>query len=218
MKQVENIDQRNDQHKQAIWLFKQDCIFLRGTQDYKDMPEFNLPEVGFIGRSNVGKSSLLNALTNRHTLARISKTPGRTQQINFFKLNNQIILVDMPGYGYAQASKKMIESWTKLIQDYLSYRTSLKRIYLLVDIRHGLKPNDQEMMSLLDTQGISYQVILTKDDKVSSHHSQTIYDQTYHQIKNHAAAYPEIISTSAQTKKGIDQLQLEISQFALLNH
>jgi GTP-binding protein len=196
----------------ANWLFKQECQFLRGADKLNDLPSFKLPEVGFIGRSNVGKSSLLNQLVNKKGLARTSNTPGRTQQLNFFDLNHQLILVDMPGYGYAKASKVLIENWNHLIQHYLQTRHNLKRIYLLIDSRHGLKPNDQEFMRWLDTLAISYQIILTKADKISLQKASIIFQQTQEQLKNFTAAYPFIIMTSAQDKRGIEQLRQEICQ------
>ena len=199
--------------EKANWLFKQDCEFLRGVEKASDLPAYNLPEVGFIGRSNVGKSSLINSLTTRHRLARTSNTPGRTQQLNFFKLNNQLILVDMPGYGYAQAPKQLVVNWTHLICDYLQTRINLKRVYVLVDSRHGLKPNDDEMMRLLDQMAVSYQIVLTKADKIPLKQAAAVYEQTQEQIKDYTAAYPHIIMTSSEDKRGIEQLRLAINEF-----
>lgn len=201
--------------EQANWLFKQDCQFLRGVEKARDLPFFDLPEVGFIGRSNVGKSSLINSLTNRHRLARTSNTPGRTQHLNFFNLNKQLILVDMPGYGYAQAPKQLVVNWTQLICYYLQNRMALKRVYLLVDSRHGLKPNDHEMMSLLDQFATSYQVVLTKADKIPLKQAEAVYQQTQEHLKAYTAAYPHVILTSSEDKRGIEQLRLEVSQFVV---
>ena len=201
--------------EQANWLFKQECQFLRGVENAGDMPLFDLPEVGFIGRSNVGKSTLINGLTNRHRLARTSNTPGRTQHLNFFSLNNQLILVDMPGSGYAQAPKQLVVNWTQLICHYLENRMALRRVYLLIDSRHGLKPNDRGMMSLLDELAASYQVVLTKADKIPLKQAAAVHEQTQEQIKAYTAAYPEVIMTSSEDKRGMEQLRLAVSQFAV---
>jgi GTP-binding protein len=208
-------NQTAEKIKYANWLFKQECQFLRGAENIHDIPSYNLPEVGFIGRSNVGKSSLINQLVNKKRLARTSNTPGRTQQLNFFDLHNQLILVDMPGYGYAKASKVLIANWNNLIQHYLQTRLNLKRVYVLIDSRHGLKPNDQEFMQWLDELAISYQIVLTKADKISLQKAAIIFQQTQEQLKNFTAAYPFIIMTSAQDKRGIEQLRQEISQFVI---
>ena len=183
--------------QKAEWLFKQSCRFLRGIQKASDLIDFGLPEVGFIGRSNVGKSSLINGLTHRQGLARSSNTPGRTQQLNFFSLNDQLVLVDMPGYGYAQAPKNLVAEWQDLIQFYLKHRLNLKRVYLLVDSRHGIKPNDQDMMTFLDELAVSYQVVLTKADKISPKQAKAVLEQTQQSIGQHGAAYPFVILTSA---------------------
>lgn len=207
------VKSESEKLKYANWLFKQECHFLRGADQANDLPSYPLPEVGFIGRSNVGKSSLINQLVNKKGLARTSNTPGRTQQLNFFDLNQQLILVDMPGYGYAKASKTLIENWNYLIQYYLQTRPNLKRAYVLIDSRHGLKPNDQEFMKWLDELAISYQVILTKADKISLAKAEIIFQQVQEQMKTFTAAYPFIIMTSAQDKRGIEQLRQEIAQF-----
>jgi len=197
------------------WLFAQECQFLRGVQTLTDLIEFSQPEVSFIGRSNVGKSSLLNALTGRTTLARTSHTPGRTQQLNFFSLGNRLILVDMPGYGYAQASKKSIAQWNELIHLYFQGRPTLERVYLLIDGRHGLKNNDLEMMELLDTTAVSYRVVVTKVDKISSSQREEIKGNLENKIKGHAAAFPKICLTSSEAKEGIAELRADIAQFAI---
>lgn len=201
--------------RRANWLFTQECRFLRGVDKPEDLPDFGLPEVGFIGRSNVGKSSLINGLTNRQGLARTSNTPGRTQQLNFFSLNEQIILVDMPGYGYAQAPKSLVVQWNQLIHVYLQNRPTLKRVYILIDSRHGLKPKDHLMMSVLDDLAVSYQVVLTKADKISLKHADAVLQQTQEGIKKYTAAYPVVILTSAHDKRGMELLRLEISQFSV---
>lgn len=196
------------------WLFCQQCDFMRGVQTLDDLPPVELPEVAFAGRSNVGKSSLLNALTGRNTLARTSHTPGRTQQLNFFNLGNRLCLVDMPGYGYAQASKTQIAAWTAVMKQYLRGRPNLHRVYLLIDSRQGIKKNDVEMMELLDETAVSYQVILTKADKVKPTELDAIYQKTIATLRTHPAAHPEVLTTSSHAKNGIIDLQAEIAKFA----
>lgn len=197
------------------WLFSQECDFLRGAQSLNDLPDFSQPEICFAGRSNVGKSSLINALTSRATLARVSNTPGRTQQLNFFSLASRLILVDMPGYGYAKASKAAISQWNALIQLYLKGRPTLARVYVLIDSRHGLKENDLEMMRMLDVAAVSYRLVLTKVDKVSSNQLQECKKHIKEKIKTHPAAFPEISLTSTMAKVGIEELRAEIAQFAI---
>lgn len=199
------------------WLFAQECDFLRGVPSLNDLPDFGQPEVSFAGRSNVGKSSLINALTDRNTLARVSNTPGRTQQLNFFSLGKRLILVDMPGYGYAKASKSSIAQWNGLIQLYLKGRPTLSRVYVLIDGRHGLKPNDLEMMQMLDVAAVSYRLVLTKVDKVSPSQLRELQKDIEEKIKTHPAAFPKISLTSTVAKLGIAELRAEIAQFAIGN-
>src|SRR5712691_323679 len=148
-------------------LFKGPCTFVKGVVQIDDLPQDGRPEVAFAGRSNVGKSSLINALTGRTSLARVSVTPGRTRELNFFTLGKDeaLTLVDMPGYGYARAPKAQVKGWTRLVRDYLRGRRELKRVFLLIDARHGIKPNDREIMTLMDEAAVSYQVVFTKADK-----------------------------------------------------
>jgi GTP-binding protein len=195
----------------TAWMFAQDCTFLRGVTRIADLPDSSLPEVAFAGRSNVGKSSLINALTNRKSLARTSNTPGRTQQINFFKLSNHLLIVDLPGYGFANASKKAVNEWTKLIRLYLKGRAVLKRVFILVDSRHGLKPVDKETMDLLDEAGVTYQIVLTKVDKIKPEDSENIKKKIELELKSHAAAYPILLATSTLKQSGIQDLQLTIA-------
>jgi GTP-binding protein len=197
------------------WLFAQECEFLRGAASLNDLPEFGQPEVSFAGRSNVGKSSLINALTGRATLARTSNTPGRTQQLNFFSLGKRLVLVDMPGYGYAKASKSAIEQWNALLQLYLKGRPTLSRVYVLIDARHGLKENDLEMMRMLDVAAVSYRLVLTKADKVSPTPLRALQQDIEEKLKIHPAAFPKISLTSTVAKMGIAELRAEIAQFAL---
>lgn len=197
------------------WLFAQECEFLRGVPSLVDLPDFGQPEISFAGRSNVGKSSLINALTDRTTLARVSHTPGRTQQLNFFSLGNRLILVDMPGYGYAKASKAAIAQWNGLVQLYLKGRPTLSRVYVLVDARHGLKENDLDMMRMLDVAAVSYRLVLTKVDKVSPSQLKELQKNMEEIIKTHPAAFPKISLTSTVAKSGIAELRAEIAQFAI---
>lgn len=197
------------------WLFCQSCDFMRGVPALQDLPPIELPEVAFAGRSNVGKSSLLNALTGRNSLARTSHTPGRTQQLNFFNLGNRLCLVDMPGYGYASASKTQIASWTALMKQYLRGRPSLQRVYLLIDSRQGIGKNDIEMMELLDQTAVSYQIVLTKIDKLKPGPLESVYNKSLEIIRTHPAAHPEIMTTSSNAKKGINELQATIAKFAV---
>ena len=170
-------------------------------------------EVAFVGRSNVGKSSLINAVTNRQDLARTSNTPGRTQLLNFFTVADESIrIVDMPGYGFAKAPKKTVDTWTKLIFDYLRGRVNLLRLFLLIDSRHGLKPNDNAAMDVLDEAAVVYQIVLTKIDKVKSNQLNQIRKETEKKINKRPAAFPNIITTSAIKNIGIEELRAEIAQ------
>lgn len=180
----------------------------------EDLPLADLPEIGFVGRSNVGKSSLLNALCGRTHLARVSHTPGRTQALNFFNLADVLYLVDLPGYGYAKTSNAKILAWGKLVEKYLKERVSLKRIFILVDSRHGLKPIDDWMMTLLDSNAASYQIVLTKIDKVSKTHLLHLVQSIEQILKHHPAACPTVLSTSARKRQGM--LELRESIFEIL--
>lgn len=196
------------------WLFAQPCTFLRGVARLDGLAEPDLPEVAFAGRSNCGKSSLLNALTGRRSLARISNTPGRTQQLNFFDLGGKLWLVDMPGYGYARASKTDIAAWTQTVRDYLRGRATLRRLCVLIDGRHGIKANDKDMMEMLDAAAVGYQVVLTKIDKLSAGGLATRLDATAEALKNHPAALPDPIATSARNGDGIELLRAQIAMLA----
>jgi GTP-binding protein len=194
-------------------LFSQECVFLKSVPRIEDLPEFSLPEVAFAGRSNVGKSSLLNALMHQGKLARTSNTPGRTQFLNFFQLKDQPILVDMPGYGYAEAPKTLVAQWQVLIRHYLKARPTLQRTYLLIDSRHGLKRNDLEMMDMLDKTASSYQIVLTKIDKISKTALESLEKTITKDLTKHPAAHPNVLSTSSEKKIGIEILQEEIAFF-----
>ena len=196
------------------WLFAQECVFILGAPDYTALPDTSLPEIAFVGRSNVGKSSLINALTNRKTLARTSNTPGRTQHINFFSLASVLMLADLPGYGFAKASKSEIKRWTQLIFDYLRGRPSLRRVCLLIDARHGLKDADNQVMKDLDEAAVSYQIVLTKCDKVKDEHLIEVVTKTEKTLSKHVAAHPKIFQTSSSKGIGIELLRAELAMIA----
>ena len=195
-------------------LFAQNCRFIAGAATLAQLPPATVPEVAFAGRSNVGKSSLINALTGRRTLARISNTPGRTQQLNFFELGARLILVDLPGYGYAKVSKTQSKAWTRLLRDFLRGRVPLRRACVLVDARHGLKEPDREIMALLDAAAVSYQIVLTKTDKCGSAELVGMTAQIQEQIRRHPAALPTPIATSANEATGIPELRAALAALA----
>jgi len=195
-------------------LFAQDCRLLISAAGTQQLPPGGLPEVAFAGRSNVGKSSLVNALTGRKTLAKTSNQPGRTRLLNFFELGRRLVLVDLPGYGYARAAKSDIERWTALTMDYLKGRSQLRRVCLLVDARHGLKDSDRQVMSLLDEAAVSYQLILTKADKVKSMALDRTLTSVGAEARRHVAAHPEIALTSAQKAIGLDEMRAALAALA----
>ena len=184
-------------------LFAGPCDFIAAAQNLTALPPISLPEIAFAGRSNVGKSSLVNALTGRTTLARTSQTPGRTRQLIFFSLASRLQLVDLPGYGYAKASKTDIKAWTKLTRKFLVGRQSLQRMLLLIDSRRGIGQADKEMMKLMDDSAVSWAVVLTKVDKIKSEQLQKISDKIQQEISRHVAAFPHIWTTSSQNGAGI---------------
>lgn len=200
--------------KSADTLFRQNCEFRFGVDTLDRLPSMTLPEFGFIGRSNVGKSSLINALVNRG-IARTSNTPGRTQQLNFFELGEACYIVDMPGYGYAKVSKTKIAAWNDLMKKYLLGRSVLKHVFLLLDSRHDIKPADDEMMTMLDDSAVSYQVVLTKIDKLKPAELQRRIENIQAVVKRHVAAYPEMIVTSSIDRKGVLDLQQRIYTLTL---
>ena len=195
-------------------LFAQTCDFVMGVRTEVDLPPVELPEVAFAGRSNVGKSSLLNALTNRRTLARTSNTPGRTREVNFFRLGGRLMLVDLPGYGYARAGKEEIARWNELIGDYLRGRGNLLRVYFLIDARRGIGAPDRKVMELLDKAAVVYQVVLTKIDKVKPGPLGKVQAATEAELKRHGAAYPEILATSSKNKIGLELLRATVATLA----
>ncbi len=195
-------------------LFAQDCHYLTSAVREDQLPSLGLAEVAFAGRSNVGKSSLVNALTGRKTLARTSNTPGRTQQLNFFGLGGRLGLVDLPGYGYARASKSDIKRWTGLTMNYLKGRSELRRVCLLIDSRHGLKPSDKAVMDDLDEAAVSYQVVLTKADKTKAGALKDVVARTQQALAKRPAAHPEILVTSAEKGTGIAEMRAALAALA----
>ncbi len=192
-------------------LFKTPAEFVLGVARLDQLPITDMPEVAFAGRSNVGKSSLINALTEQKGLAKTSNTPGRTQQLNYFNIDNRLHLVDLPGYGYAQAPEKMVKQWQNLIFTYLQGRVNLKRVFLLIDSRHGVKKVDEEIMKLLDKAAVTYQIILTKTDKISAKELEQVIQRTQNVIGKHPAAYVGLIATSSEKAIGLDDVRAEIA-------
>ena len=196
-------------------LFASSCEFIAAANNMNALPPITLPEICFAGRSNVGKSSLVNALTGRRMLARTSQTPGRTRQLIFFNLANRLQLVDLPGYGYAKAPKTDIKAWTGLTCKFLAMRSSLQRVFLLIDSRRGVGLLDEDVMQVLDNAAVSWAVVLTKSDKLKPVQIDTIVENTHAKITRHVAAYPEIFITSSETKNGIEYLRAHMAGFAV---
>ena len=192
-------------------LFAGETDFLKGVVAMDGLPPDDRIEVCFAGRSNVGKSSLINALTGRKGLARASNTPGRTQEINFFTLADDHYLVDLPGYGYANAPVAVVEKWQRLLKQYLSGRPTLRRAFVLIDARHGIKPVDEEILKLLDTSAVTFQAVLTKADKVKGKEMDKMLAQVRGALSKHPAAYPEIVLTSSEKGEGIGTLRAIIA-------
>jgi len=192
-------------------LFGGECTFIMSVLKIADLPPLSLPEIAFAGRSNVGKSSLINGLTNRKGLAKTSNTPGRTQCLNYFNIQEKFFLVDMPGYGYAEAPKKLVKQWQGLIREYLLGRTTLKRVFVLVDSRHGLKETDLAMMTMLDECAVNYQIVLTKLDKISQKQGESLKESITAALIKHPAAHPYVHLTSSEKGIGMDDLRADVA-------
>ncbi|HTH17903.1 MAG TPA: ribosome biogenesis GTP-binding protein YihA/YsxC [Magnetospirillum sp.] len=195
-------------------LFAREVTFMRGVAALDGLPPISLPEIAFAGRSNVGKSSLINALCGRSTVARTSNTPGRTQELNYFDVSGRLILVDMPGYGFAKAPKDKVDAWKRLVNGYLRGRPTLRRCMMLVDSRHGLKDVDREIMTMLDKAAVVYQIVLTKIDKLNATEAAAVEARTREEIVKRVAAHPTLILTSSEKGLGIPELRAEILQLA----
>ena len=193
-------------------IFSGPISFLKSAPKLEFLPEPTVPEIAFAGRSNVGKSSLINALVNRNNLARASNTPGRTQELNFFDVGDPAVfrIVDMPGYGYAKAPIKTVQQWRYLINDYLRGRVVLKRVFVLIDSRHGIKEVDHDIMSMLDSAAISYRIVLTKTDKIKASDLDAVEADTITKLRKHVAAYPDLSVTSAEKRGGIEELRAAV--------
>ena len=200
-----------EQLAQGDALFRSTTSFMLGVASLEQLPLTELNEVAFAGRSNVGKSSLINAVTAQKGLAKTSNTPGRTQQLNYFNVDDKILLVDLPGYGYAQAPEKLVKQWQKLIMTYLQGRVNLKRVFVLIDSRHGIKKVDEEIMDMLDKAAVTYQIILTKTDKITSSALARVINETSQKISSRAAAYVRVLTTSSEKNIGIDAVRAEVA-------
>ena len=214
---ADSTEEREALIEAARKLFAGPVAFLKSAPGLQFLPPDEVPEVAFAGRSNVGKSSLLNALTNRNGLARTSNTPGRTQELNFFDVGDplRMRLVDMPGYGFAEAPKDIVRKWRHLVNDYLRGRQKLKRALVLIDSRHGIKPVDLEVMEMLDKAAVSYRLVLTKSDKIKASELAAVRERTAEEARKHPAAHPNIIATSSEKGGGIPELRAAVLEAIL---
>lgn len=190
-------------------LFNKKCDFVLSVANLNQLPDGDRVEVAFAGRSNVGKSSLINALFGQKKLAKTSSTPGRTQQLNYFNLDDKLYLVDLPGYGFAKAPKDIVKNWQKLINSYLVGRATLRRVFLLIDSRHGIKKIDEEIMEMLDKAAVTYQIVLTKIDKISTKELEKVLTATDRIVREHTAAHVTILKTSSEKNLYLDELKAE---------
>ena len=197
--------------KKGKELFNKKCDFVLSVASLKQLPVDDRVEIAFAGRSNVGKSSLINALFGQRKLAKTSSTPGRTQQLNYFNLDDKIYVVDLPGYGFAKAPKDIVKNWQKLINTYLVGRANLRRVFVLIDSRHGIKKIDEEIMEMLDTAAVTYQIVLTKIDKISEKELNKIIDDTNKKVEQHTAAHVVVLKTSSEKNLFLDELKAEVA-------
>lgn len=195
-------------------IFAGNCHFIAGVDHLDRMIPATLPEIAFAGRSNVGKSSLINAITGQKALARTSHTPGRTQQVNFFNLCDKMHIVDLPGYGYARASKDKVKSWNVVIRTYLKGRPTLRRVCMLIDSRHGVKESDIEIMQMLNDAAVTFQIVLTKVDKVKKQELEKRYQEITELLQKHPAAFPQIAATSSAKNIGIAEIRALLADVA----
>lgn len=210
-------EEPDDLEERARKLFAGPVDFLKSAPGLEFLPDATVPEIAFAGRSNVGKSSLLNAITNRRALARTSNTPGRTQELNFFEVGQPLLLrlVDMPGYGFAEAPRDMVKRWRFLVNDYLRGRTALRRAFVLVDSRHGVKSVDRDIMDMLDAAAVGYRLVLTKADKIKASELETVRRATQAEARKRPAAFPELIATSSEKGMGIADVRTAVLRDAL---
>ena len=196
--------------KNGCELFNKKCDFMLSVASLKQLPADDKVEVAFAGRSNVGKSSLINAILGQRKLAKTSSTPGRTQQLNYFNLDNKVYIVDLPGYGFAKAPKDIVKNWQQLINTYLVGRANLRRVFLLIDSRHGIKKIDTEIMDMLDKAAVTYQIVLTKIDKISAKELDKVIENTNKIVSEHTAAHNLVLKTSSEKNLYLEELKAEV--------